>query len=113
MANLVKVEVELLLYDARFLDVATKQELLRLIPRLVHVRRARQAIFRRYGCQSCHRKRVAYGAGGFCNRCASRDFRRVKAELEKMGEGRNAAEESAALTRRLDAAQRLLNGGDE
>ena len=57
MTKLVKVEVvtpqnvaqkldELLLFDACFLDVAARQELLRLIPRLVHVRRARQAIFR-------------------------------------------------------------------
>jgi cytochrome c551/c552 len=124
MSKLVKVEVvtpgtvaekldELLLFDSCFLDVAARQELLRLIPKLVHVRRARQAIFRRYGCQSCHRKRVAYGAGGFCNRCAARDYRRVKTQLEKMGEGRNAGEETAALTRRIDIAQFLLNGGDE
>jgi uncharacterized paraquat-inducible protein A len=100
---------ELLLFEACFLDVSTRQDLLRIIPKLVHVRRARQAIFRRYGCHSCHRKKVAYGAGGFCNRCAARDYRRVKQELQKMGEGRNAAEESSALTRRLDAALMLLN----
>jgi hypothetical protein len=100
---------ELLLFEACFLDISTRQDLLRIIPKLVHVRRARQAIFRRYGCHSCHRKKVAYGAGGFCNRCAARDYLRVKTELKRMGEGRNAGEESALLTRRLDAARLILN----
>lgn len=103
---------ELLVLDAQCPDVATRQELLRLFLRLVHVRRARKAIFLRHGCGNCHRKKIQYGAGGLCNRCAGREYKRIKAELQKMHHGRNAAEETAALTQRFDVAQWLLNGDD-
>lgn len=66
MNRLVKVEVvnqaeaalkldDLLLFEAAFLDVTTRQELLRLLPRLVHVRRARQKIFHVRGCLTCQK----------------------------------------------------------
>jgi hypothetical protein len=103
---------ELLVFDACYLDVPGRQALLRLMPRLVHVRRARKAIFLRYGCGNCHQKRVRYGAGGLCNACAVRDYNRMKAEIHKRLDGRDAKEETAALTRKLDMAQFLLNGDD-
>jgi len=99
---------ELLVFDARMLDVTTRQKLLLLMPQLVHVRRAWKVIFLRRGCIACHRKKVQYGAGGFCNRCQCRILLEVKSALRRMDEGRDSAEETAALTRRLDVAQFLL-----
>jgi hypothetical protein len=178
MTRLAKVEVmlpraaerkldELLVFDARGVDVDTRQELLRLLPRLVHLRRAWQAHFREHGCLSCpkpdptvpiaarllrrgsswaeiyeitgaefttraERKRFVnavhwklahldaptrtpshrYGAGGFCDRCYLRLRRELAKAIRKMHEGRDAAEETAALTQRFDVAQWLLHGDD-
>lgn len=44
---------DVLIFDARCLDVATRQELLRILPQLLHVRRAWKAEFLEYGCASC------------------------------------------------------------
>lgn len=66
MTKLAKVEVmlprgaerkvdELLVFDAQCVDVATRQELLRLLPQLVHIRRARKAIFLEQGCRECQK----------------------------------------------------------
>jgi hypothetical protein len=103
---------ELLVFDACYLDVPTRQALLRLMPQLVQVRRARKAIFLRYGCGSCHRKRVLYGAGGLCNASACRDYGRMKTEIRKRLEGRDAREETAALSLKFSTAQMLLNGDE-
>ena len=64
MMKLAKVEVmlprgaerkvdELLVFDARCVDVGTRQELLRLLPQLVHLRRAWRARFTEHGCITC------------------------------------------------------------
>ncbi len=44
---------DLLLFDASCLDVHTRQELLRLLPYLVHIRTVRRDIFRERGCSTC------------------------------------------------------------
>lgn len=43
----------LLIFDARSLSNATRQELLRILPELVHVRRAWKAHYLEHGCISC------------------------------------------------------------
>jgi len=179
MGKLAKVEVmlpraaerkvdDLLVFDAQFVDVATRQELLRLLPQLVHLSRARKAQFEEDGCPTCPkpdptveiaarlrrrgstwaeiyevtgvtattraerksfensvRWRLAhpntkarqashrYGAGGLCDCCYSRERRKLVKRLRKMHEGRNADEETAALTRRFDVARWLLGDDDE
>jgi hypothetical protein len=180
MTNLANVEVmlpneaerrldDLLVFDVRCVDAETRQELLRLLPRLVHLRRAWRAHYMKYGCLGCQkpdptvaiaarlRRRGAtwaevyevtgvevegstraeqqkfwnavrwklahldvpepnlshrYGAGGFCDRCYLRIRRELAKSIRKLHEGRDAAEETAALTRRFDVAQWLLNGED-
>ncbi len=161
---------ELLVFDARCVDVGTRQELLRLLPQLVHLRRAWRAHFTEHGCIACpkpdptvaiaarlrrRRSRWAeiyeligidratstraerksfensvrrnlahsdtpvrkpshrYGAGGFCDLCYMRLRRELVKTLRKMHEGRNADEETAALSQRFDVAQWLLGADDE
>jgi hypothetical protein len=64
MTKLAKVEVmlprsaerkldELLLFDARCVDAGSRQELLRLLPGLVHIRRAWRAHYTQHGCLAC------------------------------------------------------------
>lgn len=48
---------QLLIFDARMLDRQTQHELLRIIPELVHVRRAWKAHFLEYGCLQCRHGR--------------------------------------------------------
>lgn len=66
MPPLVKAEVmlpdgtalrldDLLVFDSRCVDVEMRQELLRLFPRLVHLRRAWRVHFTKHGCLSCAR----------------------------------------------------------
>ena len=70
MTNLAKVDVlperrgpgrpkkileSLLIFDARCLDAATRQELLRILPQLVHVRRAWRAEYTECGCPCCQK----------------------------------------------------------
>lgn len=106
----------LLIFDARCLDVATRQELLRLLPGLVHVRRAWRAEYMECGCVSCHKKNASYGAGGFCNTCWGRIYQRMLKRYRKLMTGRDLPAEVAAFTDALmlkfNAAQRLLNGDD-
>ncbi len=45
----------LLIFDARCLDKETRQELLRLIPELVHIRRAWRAEYMEQGCTGCQK----------------------------------------------------------
>lgn len=54
----------LLIFDARSLERATQQDLLRLLPQLIHVRRAWKAHYLDYGCPSCRKadERVAIAA---------------------------------------------------
>ncbi len=52
----------LLIFDARCLDMETRQELLRILPQLVHIRRAWKAEYMECGCISCHKKRVDYAS---------------------------------------------------
>lgn len=106
----------LLIFDARCLDMETRQELLRLLPQLVHIRHAWKAEYMECGCVSCHKKNVDYGAGGFCNACYCRILRRMRDRYRKIMAGRDLAKEFAtfkdALSLRYNAAQRLFNGED-
>jgi hypothetical protein len=106
----------LMIFDARCLDVATRQQLLRILPQLVHIRRAWQAEYTECGCISCHRKREGYGAGGFCNTCWGRIYQRMLKRYRKQMAGRDLPAELAtfkeALSLRRNVAQRLLNGAD-
>jgi hypothetical protein len=107
----------LLIFDARCLDKGTRQELLRLLPELVHIRRAWRAEYMECGCISCHKKNPCYGAGGFCGTCWGRIYQRMHKRYRKAMQGRNLPAELAtfkdALCLRYNAAQRLFNGGDE
>lgn len=46
----------LLIFDVRCLDVTTRQELLRILPGLVHISRAWRAEFSEHGCLGCQKK---------------------------------------------------------
>jgi hypothetical protein len=157
----------LLVFDARGVDAGMRQELLRLFPRLVHLRRAWRRHFLTHGCLACQkpdptiaiaarlRRRGAtwadvyeivgvdfarntraeqrkfwnavrweiahlqvaaakpshrYGAGGLCDRCYLRIRRELAKAIRTLHSGRDASEETAALTRKFDVAQWLLNG---
>jgi len=106
----------LLIFDARCLDKDTRQELLRILPQLVHIRRAWQAEYMECGCACCHKKKPCYGAGGFCNACCRRIYMRMRNRYRKAMQGRNLPAELAsfkdALCQRYNAAQRLFNGED-
>jgi hypothetical protein len=84
--------------------------LLRVVPGLAQIRRAWKAYFAMYGCVSCRRKKVGYGAGGFCFRCQARITTRMRVCFRRVNAGRDTAEELAAITRKADAAQMLFNG---
>lgn len=103
----------LLIFDARALDVATRQELVRLLPGIVHIRRAWRAEYMECGCISCHEKKRLYGAGGFCGRCWGRIYMRMRKRYRKLMAGRDLPAELAtfkeALTLKFSTAQRLLN----
>jgi len=105
----------LLIFDARCLDKKTRQELLRLVPELCHIRRAWKSEFLEFGCTSCHRKKTWYGAGGLCDKCYRRILMRMRNRFRKAMEGHT--EEVATLTNALcqkyNAAQQLFNPGDE
>lgn len=107
----------LLVFDARCLNMETRQELLRIVPQLVHIRRAWRAEYMECGCLACHKKKEVYGAGGFCNACCARISQRMRKRYRKLMAGRNLPAELAAfkdaLSLRYNAAQRLFNGGDE
>jgi hypothetical protein len=108
---------QFIIFDARCLDWDTRQELLRILPQLIHVQRDWKAEYIEFGCVSCHRKAAWYGAGGFCNDCQRKYGKRMRNRFRKRLEGSNLLEESAtyteALTLKFSTAQRLLNGGDE
>ena len=98
----------LLFLDARDLESSVRSELLRILPILVHTGRSWRARFAEYGCIHCHKKKVPYGAGGFCDRCATRESCRMREWFRKIGSPARAIEAQAALTRKYDAAQLLL-----
>lgn len=107
----------LLIFDARCLDRATRQELLQLVPQLVHIRRAWRAEYMECGCISCHKKKAGYGAGGFCSACWGRIYQRMRNRFRKVMAGRDLPAELAtfkdALQLKYNTAQRLFNGDDE
>jgi len=107
----------LLIFDARALDADVRRELLRILPEMIRVRRAWRAEFMECGCISCHKKRVNYGAGGFCNRCWGRIYQRMTYRYKKLMEDRDLPAELAkftgALTLKFSAAQKLLGGNDD
>jgi hypothetical protein len=107
---------DLLIFDARSLDLSTRQQLLRLLPELIHVRRAWKAEYMECGCLSCHRKRDWYGAGGLCEACHGRIYQRMLKRYRKKLEGRDLPAEleafREALSQKFNAARRLLNGND-
>jgi hypothetical protein len=106
----------LLIFDARCLERETRQELLRLMPQLIHVRRAWRAEYMECGCICCHKKKSGYGAGGFCNACWGRIYTRMRNRFRKVMVGRDLPAELAilkdALQLKYNAAQRLFNGDD-
>jgi hypothetical protein len=106
----------LMIFDARYLDRDTCQELLRLLPQLIHVRRAWRAEFIENGCVHCRRKDVEYGSGGFCHTCKARFHARMKRRYKRLMQGRDIEAETAAfanaLQLRYNTAQRLFNGDD-
>jgi hypothetical protein len=102
----------LLLFDSRAIDAETKKELLRLFPALVQNSRAWTARFAEHGCVACHRRKVPYGAGGFCNRCQVRELRRMQ-KWYRNNVDRDTTEEMWSIVRKLNAAQALLNGDEE
>ena len=106
----------LMIFDARCLDVATRQELMRILPQIIHVRRAWRAEFMECGCICCHRKNACYGAGGFCGTCWGRIYQRMLKRYRKQMAGRDLPAELAtfvkALSLKFNAAQQLLNGDD-
>jgi len=214
---------DLLVFDASFVDPATRYELQRIVPQLVHIRRARKAHFQEHGCLICrvsdstvagiarklHRRGLGwaeicaitgsiglttaerrqllrlppdwtisdlqaalgvqrthanrqlkkllavgiveevskakpgprgvlaryrlegtiysklvrknipdglshrYGAGGLCDRCYMRTRRELSNTLAEMFKGRDAEDETSALTRRFDVARWLLSDGDQ
>ena len=104
---------DLFIFDARMLDRDTRQELVRLVPGLTRIRRAWKTYFAVFGCVSCHRKKVPYGAGGLCDRCQQRALYRMRTYFRQIDAGRDTAGEIAALTRKLDTAQMLFNCGDD
>ena len=104
---------QLLIFDARMLDAQTSRELAKIIPQLLDMRRAWKAHFVEYGCVCCKRKKVPYGAGGLCDRCQTRLGRRIRGCFRNIGAGRDLAGELANITSKYDAAQMLLNGGEE
>lgn len=104
---------QLLIFDSRILDSDTARELVKIVPQLLIMRRAWKAHFVEYGCISCKRKRVVYGAGGFCNACQGRIGQRLRQCFRNVGAGRDVAGELASITQKYDAAQLLLNGDDE
>jgi hypothetical protein len=72
MTRLAKVEVmlpraaeqkidELLVFDVRCIDAGSRQELLRLIPRLVHLSRAWRVRFLKHGCLACPKSNPTVG----------------------------------------------------
>jgi hypothetical protein len=103
----------LLIFDARCLDMETRQELLRILPQLVHIRRAWKEEYLECGCIHCHKKRADYSSGGFCSACQSRIFARMRCRRKKIMNGRDLAVEVEAfrdgLALRYNAAQRLFN----
>jgi len=107
----------LLIFDARGLDRETRQDLLRLLPQLVHIRKAWKAEFLECGCVCCHQKKTGYCAGGFCDSCWRRIYARMHNRFRKAMAGRDIEAETAAfadaLQLKYNAAQRLLNGGEE
>jgi hypothetical protein len=105
-----------LIFDARALDMETRQELLRILPQLVHIRRAWKAEYMECGCISCHKKRPDYASGGFCVACQGRILQRMRNRYRNVIKGRDLAQELAtfkdALQLKYNAAQRLFNGDD-
>jgi hypothetical protein len=109
----------LLMFDARCMDRDTQRQLIRILPELVHIRRAWKAHYLENGCVSCHKKNRGntwYAAGGFCVACQRRILARMRTRYRKAMEGRNPDKEletfKDALALRYNAAQRLLNGDE-
>jgi hypothetical protein len=117
MASPLHVFENLLIFDARCLDRKTREELQRLAPQLLHIHRAWKAEYMECGCISCHKKKVGYGAGGFCNACWGRIYMRMRNRFRRVMAGRDLPAELAtfknALQLKYNEAQRLFNGDDE
>ena len=102
-----------MVFDARCLDKETWHQLLRVLPDLTRIRKAWKAHFVQHGCVSCRKKKVEYGAGGFCYTCLARITTRMRTCFRKLDAGRDIPDEIASLSRRYSAAQRLFNSEDE
>jgi hypothetical protein len=105
--------LDLLLFDARQMDANTARELLRFLPQLLQLRRAWRAHFAEHGCLACRRMRTEYGSGGLCATCCHRIGGRMRRWFRNIDASRDVAGEFAVITRKFDAAQQLLNGGDQ
>ena len=102
---------QVLVFDSQMLTREDALELLRLVPRLRVLRRAWTLHFAAFGCISCRAKRVSYASGGFCNRCYARIHHRLGEALQKVPAW-NERYDVALLTRKSDAAWKLLNGDE-
>ena len=103
---------QLVIFDSRFADAETCRELVKIMPQLLIMRRAWRAHYAEYGCISCHKKRAPYQCGGLCVRCQGRLIQRMLNCFRNVGAGRDLNEELSSISRKYDAAQKLLNGDD-
>jgi len=79
----------MMIFDARCLDKDTRQELLRILPQLVHIRRAWRAEYMECGCTSCHKKKLGMEladsamrvGGGFTCECGTGTGKPCKAAI--------------------------------
>jgi hypothetical protein len=104
---------DLLIFDARCLDEDTRRELLRIVPALIHVRRAWKARFAELGCVSCKRRDVPCGPGSYCESCYARERLRLINWYKDGPAKRDTDGELATITSKYDAAQLLLNGDED
>jgi hypothetical protein len=105
-------KLDLFSLDARCLDLHTRQELRRLFPSLLWVGRALHAHFLAKGCLHCHRKKVSYGSGGMCQSCVNATRGWLRQFVQVATKNRDTQQEIAALSRKVDVAQRLLNSDE-
>jgi len=64
-----------------FQSMETSKAMLRLIPRKYFLRM--RWAFEDFGCFSCRKKRVLYGANGFCVRCHMRIYMQLMLSVRK------------------------------
>jgi hypothetical protein len=91
-----------------FLDNVTRHSLRKLMPRRYFFRL--RIYFEKYGCMSCHRKKVEYHSYGTCKYCNTRIAERLKAIDLKLKRQFHEQDDQAAkiFLKRLESAKSLL-----